>query len=89
MNTQRNRSDWLRLIRFCFRGTFVLFGLAALNMIPGIANPDGGYFVYSTYLLGTAILVFAAVVNVYPVLFLGDLHRAQEKKRFRFGVFFL
>ena len=87
MNKQPTRPDWLRIIRFCYRCTFVLFGLAAINMIPGIAYRDSGYVIYSYYVLGAAILICAIVVNLYPILFLRELYEGQEKERFRFGLF--
>ena len=87
MNKQLTRTGWLRTIHFCFCSTFAIIGLAAINMVPGIAYRDSIYPVYSYTVLGAAVLACVVVVNVYPVLFLKDLYKAQEKKRFRFGVF--
>lgn len=87
MTMHLNRSSWLSVVRFCYRATFTLIGVQAINMWSGLPDPDGNYFVYSTYLLSSMILSCVFVVNTYPVLFLRDLYRAQETKRFRFGVF--
>lgn len=87
MITQQSCSSWLGAIRFCFRSTFILIGIYAINMWSGLPDPDGRYFVYSTYLLGSLILLCILVVITYPVLFLRELYKAQETKRFRFGVF--
>lgn len=87
MITRPSRSSWLRATRFCFRSTFILIGIHAINMWSGLPDPDGAYFVYSSYLLASLILLCILVVNTYPILFLKELYTAQETKRFRFGVF--
>ena len=86
MKVGLNSSDWLGVIRFCYWGTFALIAFAALNLLPGIVDTYGPYFIYSSYSIGAILLVFIAVVYTYPIMVLRDVRKSQDAKRFRFGL---
>ena len=86
MKMRIGRPDWLRVIRFCYWATFVLLGIAILNVLVGIIDPTSWYFVISTNAIGAAMFLLVIVVNTYPILVLTKMKQAQQTKRFRFGV---